>query len=283
MSPFLQSMIEGVATLLATVLRPLRRARISRSRRRKKPPRNYEYHDLGNGNYVFRYTGKKNHPRYRCVNCDEVLQFRSREGIASGSTLRHVRYRYVNHLAGLLTRPENHCATARIEALIHLAALACCGNKEPRPRHLWQWLNEMVSDDPICQLEVPVEDVFVSNVVTWGNSRLFGGRWPNNSDHVQACVGTLIRLHERPWAKQTLRHVMALLRVSEAVADRAGIARNTRTTGRPRETIGVRASAVAESSGHVRFSDDDLVAIGVDRADLNPFVFRREHAELLGA
>ena len=38
-------------------------------------------------------------------------------------------------LAGLLTRPENHCATARIEALIHLAALACRGTKEPRLRH----------------------------------------------------------------------------------------------------------------------------------------------------
>ena len=186
-------------------------------------------------------------------------------------------------LAGLLTRPENHCATARIEALIHLAALACCGNKAPRPRHLRQWLNRMVSDDPIGQLEVPVEDVFVSNVGTLGNSRLFDGRWQSNSDQVQLCVETLFRLQERPWAAQALRHIMALLRVSEAVAGRAGIARNSRTTSKPRETIAVSASGVAESSGHVRFSDDDLVAIGVDRADLNPFVFRGEHAELLGA
>ena len=186
-------------------------------------------------------------------------------------------------LAGLLTRPEHHCATARIEALIHLAALAGGGNKAPRPRHLRQWLNTMVSDDPICQLEVPVEDVFVSNVGTWGNSRLFDGRWKSNSDQVQLCVETLFRLQERPWAAQALRHIMALLRVSEAVAGRAGIARNSRTTSTPRETIAVSASDVAESSGHVHFSDDDLVAIGVDLSDLNPFVFRREHAELLGA
>ena len=40
----------------------------------------------------------------------------------------------VQPLAGVLTRPENHTATARIEALIHLAAmaaLACRGRKEP--------------------------------------------------------------------------------------------------------------------------------------------------------
>ena len=185
-------------------------------------------------------------------------------------------------LAGLLTRPENHSATARIEALIHLAALACRGNKEPRLRHLREWLNTTVFKDPISQLEVPVEDVFVSNVGTWfGNARLFEGRWPSNADYVQVCVETLLRLAERPWVKQTLRHVMDLLRVSESVADRAGIARNSRTTSRPREAITVNASRVAESSGHVSFSDDELVAIGVDPADLNPFVFQGEHAELL--
>ena len=185
-------------------------------------------------------------------------------------------------LAGLLTRPENHCATSRIEALIHLAALACCGTKAPRLRHLQQWLNGTVLDDPISQLEVPVEDVFVSNVGTWmSNARLFDGRWQSNSDKVQVCVETLLRLQERPWATQTLRHVMALLRVSESVADRAGIVRNSRTTSRPRKAIALSASAVAESSGHVRFSDDELVGIGVDRADLNPFVFQGQHSDLL--
>ena len=125
-------------------------------------------------------------------------------------------------LAGLLTRPENHSATARIEALIHLAALACRGNKEPRLQHLREWLNTTVFKDPISQLEVPVEDVFVSNVGTWfGNARLFEGRWQSNADYVQVCVETLLRLAERPWVMQTLRHVMALLRVSESVADRA--------------------------------------------------------------
>ena len=185
-------------------------------------------------------------------------------------------------LAGLLTRPENHTANARIEALIHLAAVACRGNKEPRLRHLREWLNRTVFRDPISRLEIPVEDVFVSNVGTWcGNARLFEGRWQSNADYVQVCVETLLRLSKRPWVMPTLRHVMALLRVSESVADRAGIPRNSRTTSAPREAITVGASTVAESSGHVRFSDDELVAIGVDPADLNPFVFQWEHAELL--
>ena len=185
-------------------------------------------------------------------------------------------------LAGLLIRGENHTATARIEALIHLAAHACRGDKEPTRRQLREWLNVALLKDPITELEVPVEDVFVSNVVTrFGNARLFEGRWQNNGDYVQVCVETLIRIAEHPWAEQTLRQVMALLRVSEAVAGRSGVARNSRTASRPRETTTFSVSTVTESSGHVSFSCDELVGIGVEPADLNPFVFQGEHAELL--
>ena len=185
-------------------------------------------------------------------------------------------------LAGLLTGPENHTATARIEALIHLAALACRGNKEPERRQLREWLNLAVFNDPITELEAPVEDVFVSNVGTWfGNARLFEGRWQNNGDYVEVCVETLLRIAENPWAVDALRHVMALLRVSEAVAERAGTGRYSRTASRPRETIRVSVSTATESRGHVTFSDDELAIVGVNPVDLEPFVFQGAHAELL--
>ena len=185
-------------------------------------------------------------------------------------------------LAGLLTRPENHTATARIEALIHLAALACQGDREPGQRQLREWLNVAIYDDPLTELEVPVEDVFVSNVDAWfGNARLFEGRWQNNADHVRACVETLLRIADHPWAERTLGHVMALLRVSEAVAERAGAARYSRTASRSREKIAVGVSTVTESSGHVGFSDEELIAIGVEPGALNPFIIQGEHADLL--
>ena len=185
-------------------------------------------------------------------------------------------------LAGLLTRRENHTATARIEALVHLAALACRGDKEPGQRQLREWLNVEIYNDPIAEFETPVEDVFVSNVDAWfGNVRLFEGRWQNNGEYVRSCVETLLRIQEQPWALQTLGHVMALLRVSEAVAERAAIARNSRTASRPGEKIAVGASTVTQSCGHIGFSDEELVAIGVDPGALNPFVIQGEHADLL--
>ena len=185
-------------------------------------------------------------------------------------------------LAGLLTRHENHTASGRIEALIHLAALACQGERAPDQRHLREWLNIAVYNDVITEREMPVEDVFVSNVDAWfGNARLFGGYWANNAEYVRACLDTLTRIADRTWAAQSLKQVEALLRVSEAVAERAGIARYSKTESRPRERIAVGVSILAESKANVGFSDNELGAIGVEPGILHPFVFQGEHAELL--
>ena len=185
-------------------------------------------------------------------------------------------------LAGLLTRRENHTASGRIEALIHLAATACQGEKAPQQRHLREWLNVAVYNDVITELEMSVEDVFVSNVDAWfGNARLFGGHWVNNAEYVHACLDTLTRIADRTWAAQSLKQVEALLRVSEAVAERAGIARYCRTESRPRKKIAVGVSILAESKANVGFSDNELGAIGVVPGILNPFIFQGEHAELL--
>ena len=182
-------------------------------------------------------------------------------------------------LSGLLTRPENHTATARIEALLHLAALACRGRKKPGLQQLREWLTE-IDEDPIAKLEIPIEDVFVSNVeASFGNARLFQGRWENNAEYVRACTETLLRIgEERPWAREALGHIMALLRLSEALAERAGAERYTRTESTPGEKIVLRDSAVKESSRHVVFSDEDLAAIGVGPGALYPFVIQNEHA-----
>ena len=185
-------------------------------------------------------------------------------------------------LGGLLTRPENHSATTRIEMLIHLAAAACRGERKPEPRQFRDWLNVAMYNDPITELELPVEDVFVSNIDAWfGNVRLFEGRWQSNAEYVRAGVETLLRVQERPWVSQALRHAMALLQVSEAVAERAQVARYTRTASRPGQGIAVGVSTVTESTGHVVFGDEELIAIGIEPADLDPFIIQSGHADLL--
>ena len=181
-------------------------------------------------------------------------------------------------LSALLVQPENQTATARIEALIHLAALACRGKRRPGLQQLRRMLTE-ISEDPIAKLEIPVEDVFVSNVVaSFGSARLFQGRWVNAAEHVSACIGSLIEIGmESAWAREALEHVMALLRVSEELAERTGAERYVRTESAPGEKIVLRSSAVRQASRHVAFSDEDLASMGVGSEALQPFLIQGEH------
>ena len=202
-------------------------------------------------------------------------------GVSEAS--REVQFPLSSHAARRTADPlrESH-GNCSIEALIHLAAYACQGDRKPGQRQLREWLNVVIYNDPITELEVPAEDVFVSNVDTWfGNARLFDGRWRNNAEYVRACVETLLRIADHSWAVQALGHVVALLRVSEAMAERAGVARYSRTRSRPGEKIAVGVSTVTESSAHVMFSDEDLIAIGVEPKSLNPFIIQGEHSDLL--
>lgn len=131
-------------------------------------------------------------------------------------------------VAGLLTLPDNHPATPRIEALIHLAAMHCRGAQAPTLARVREWLNDILLDDPLGRHEDPVEDVFVSLAPSWtGSVRLFEGAWQDAGRYQQDAMAALLRLREQEWVHPVLEEVMALLRLSEAVAGRAGAQRYT--------------------------------------------------------
>ena len=185
-------------------------------------------------------------------------------------------------LAGLLTRPENQGATSRLELLIHLAALTCRGDRSPTLRQLGEWSNVVSLQDPIAELDGHVEDVFVSNVVTWfGNVRMFEGCWEGNSYYVQTCIAALLRIADRPWAAEALAHVAGMLRISEAVSERAQVDRHELKECRSRQPVRISASAITLSMDHVSFGRDELDQIDVVAEKLEPFVFREEQAESL--
>ena len=89
----------------------------------------------------------------------------------------------IEKLSALLTFPELHANTLRLELLVHLASLHCRGSKTPSRHQLKHWLNEELGDSEAARAEDPVEDVFVHNVM-WetGNFRIFEGVWEGNGD-----------------------------------------------------------------------------------------------------
>ncbi len=185
-------------------------------------------------------------------------------------------------LAGLMTQPENHVAITRLELLVHLAALSCSGDRSPSEKHLRKWLNDYVLKDPITEFEGPVEDVFVSNVVSWfGNVRTFEGRWDGNSYYVETCIAGLLRICDRPWVLKALVHIMALLRISDAVADRAQIGRYTCSESQPRQPIKTNISMISHSVSHVCFDSHELDQLEVHLKDLIPFIFEPQYTSSL--
>ncbi len=176
-------------------------------------------------------------------------------------------------IAGLLTEPECHVATLRLEMLQHIAVSACRGTRQVTVADLRLWLEDILGSLPIRNKEDPVEDVFISNVIApGGNYRLFEGIWELNDASLQPMLDALVR---SPWATMLPSvgpAVLALLRVSEAVAERAAV---------PRWAVPHRIYPATEClpaeldmealRSRVCFTWDDLSALGIDATELEQF------------
>lgn len=177
-------------------------------------------------------------------------------------------------LSGLLTQPENHAATLRIEGLIHLAALYCRGADIPTLACVRGWLNDNLLLDMLGAGEVPPEDVFVTVTPSWGGpARIFEGSWEENGYRLQTMLAALLRLTREDWVRFALAHVMPLLQLSEAIARRSGVDRYTMATSEPKAAIRVAANTVQRGLASVNFTTQDLAELQIDERALLPFAF----------
>lgn len=186
----------------------------------------------------------------------------------------------IQQIAGQLTAPENHAATLRLEALIHLAALHCRGRQTPTLVQLREWINDIMAADPLARGEDPVEDVFVSLVPSRsGGIRIFEGVWEDSGQFLHDAVAALMLMPSAPWIATTLQQVNGLLTLSEAVADRVDAARYTMSTGQPRVPLTISTRTVPHRAEAVRFTLAEVLALGTLGGDLIPFIFDLQAAE----
>ncbi|MBZ5727766.1 MAG: hypothetical protein LAP87_22560, partial [Acidobacteriia bacterium] len=126
--------------------------------------------------------------------------------------------------AALLTAPELQANCYRLEYLIHLAVAYCEGKAQPTQDFVQRSFK--ILGDGICGMaEDPAEDVFVSLVSSSrGNFRVFEGIHEGNGFYLQRILNVVETMPpEQPF--QGIRDaVEALLKLSEAVAERAGLA-----------------------------------------------------------
>ena len=187
-------------------------------------------------------------------------------------------------LGGLLTDPELHANTVRVEVLIHLIALRSNGTVKPTAAQLREWLNEILGADHVGHQEDPPEDVFVANVISGaGNSLLFEGIWEANAGYVQSVLYavTACTRHGQEWSDHCLRQSAALLRLSTAIAERSGLSRNALGGGRRLGRVQFPTARFQELAGRVRFSTADLAQVGIHPFDLRPFIFDPRQSQAL--
>lgn len=199
---------------------------------------------------------------------------------------RYNRWETARLLAGLLTIPECQPNTIRLETLVHIVVATARGARVPRRDDLVVWFNRHFSVPSIAAMEDPLEDVMVSNVVdVSGNHRIFEGIWESNAYWLQCLLHVLEQMPPAPEISAVLRSAAALLDLSNAVAERLGLERNSAGAGEPKGKIPLPHFRDLETAADaVMFSTEDLRQMEIEPSALEPFIFRDgSESEILGA
>lgn len=193
--------------------------------------------------------------------------------------LRHTSSR----LASLLTVPSLHANTIRLEILVHLAVLHCRGKRKPTLNDVDRWLNRFLGETTIVMAEDPAEDVFITNVGSPnGNRRLFEGIWHSSGYFTQTVLDIIYHHRESPEYLKMLDPLVALLALSECVADRVGLQRWHVESSTPKSVSRLSpAIRIVDRAKSVSFTTNDLTALQISFVLLEPFILKSHNRKLL--
>lgn len=175
--------------------------------------------------------------------------------------------------AGLCTVPRFQANGYRLELFVQVVVAGCKGKRTPTWQQLHTWLNFFVGDFEISRLEDPPEDAFVLTVLTGaGDFRVLGGTWEAGEHAASLLIEAVAGLKLKN-AGRLMAPVLAILRMSDAVASRTGLVR-----WHSERSISKRAlhfdnkTPLAEWAQHVVFTASELVGLNIPLEHLNPLV-----------
>jgi hypothetical protein len=176
--------------------------------------------------------------------------------------------------AGLLVMPELQANCLRLEALVHLAVAYSGGSSTPMEETVRQNF-ERLGRGYCGRMEDPAEGVFAALVSTsCGNFRIFEGIREGTGFYLQRILDIVEDMpHVEPF-KSIRDSTECLLKLSDAVAARAGVSENCLGQEMPLATLptelGDRLSA---TSALVRFSEEEVARLQIPKESLSHFVF----------
>lgn len=184
-----------------------------------------------------------------------------------------------NILAGLLTDPGLHANDIRLEWLQRLVISKSSGKRKPTPPQLSDVLNRYLVDARVERLEDPIEDVFCDLINTReGDYRIILGRWEAAAPYTQTVYDAFASLPDGELKESALQAVHALLRLSDALAERASLSREVDSSGEPMGEIRLPSKErLKQLARRVRFRTDALRKLGIDPDQLSSFILKDGH------
>lgn len=185
----------------------------------------------------------------------------------------------VTIVAGLLTFPQFHANTIRLEVLQHIIQRNAQGKNQPTRNAVGRWLNQHLGSGHAARMEDPVEDVFISNIINhFGNNRVFEGIWEANDFWGQEVFDVLRGLCDHNSVRELMAECSALLCLSEVLAQRCNLPRFCMGGGGKTMVLPSQSDLYTRAA-LTRFSYDELCALNISPERLIPFVHQEEQAK----
>ena len=180
-----------------------------------------------------------------------------------------------NLVSGLLLVPRFHANTFRLELLIHFLVSHSGGKQHSSSKRIQRWLNNFNPISSAFYMEDPVEDVFVSRVMTqWGDYRIYNGLWEGNDFYLQKVLDTIQSVPPNLGSDSLFKPVHMLLCLSEEVARRNKATLYQIAESHDKEQIYVpNIETLKRLAKTLTFSRADIERMGVSIEDLTAFVF----------
>lgn len=198
-----------------------------------------------------------------------------------GQLSRLDRQHTLVQLAGLQAKPEFQANAIRLDWAMRLVAAFANGAEKLKRDKLETFLNITLKKADVTCLEDPIEDFFVTPVVTRdGEFLTFEGTWENASFHTQSLLEAFSELPEGRPKLEALARAHAMLLFCDAVIRKAGLDRWAVGSGEPASKMKLPSQRQLNAFPYqMKLSWEEVRELVPDPALLAPFVLPEEPNE----